>query len=288
MGILRLGHPFPSLLNAGASLAFATLAGAPMPVAVRLALSMLAIQVSIGALNDHADRDRDAMAKPGKPIPAGLATAGEALALATLSGVVGLALSLVSGVATMAVIGLGLALGYAYDLRLSRGRWSWLPLALALPVVPIHAWQGATGGIPGALLALVPVAVIAGAGLALANGLVDLERDMGSARGGAVVRLGAGLAWGIQAALLGSAVVLAVALAPAVAPGAGRAATAVPVELLAALRGWGMALGIVAVLVGAIALRAPAPGIRERGWELEAIGVAAVGLGWLAGIAAGS
>jgi len=35
-----------------------------------------------------------------------------------------------------------------------------------------------------------------------------------------------------------------------------------------------------------MALLASAPGIRERGWELEAIGVALAGIAWLAGVAA--
>ena len=59
-----------------------------------------------------------------------------------------------------------------------------------------------------------------------------------------------------------------------------------PLELLGALRTWAMTGGIIAAAVGSAALRARRPALRERGWELEAVGVAGIGLGWLAGIAA--
>ena len=56
--------------------------------------------------------------------------------------------------------------------------------------------------------------------------------------------------------------------------------------LLRKIRLGGIGLGIVALALGSIALRAADPGNRERGWELAAIGVAALGVGWLAGTAA--
>src|SRR5687768_6124886 len=163
---------------------------------------MLAIQVAIGALNDWVDRDRDDLEKPGKPIPSGLASAGQALALAVVAGAAGLGLSAVSGLATGLAAAAALALGFAYDLRLSRTAWSWLPLALALPVVPIHAWLGATGSVPPGLLALAPAGLGAGAALALANGLVDVERDARSARPAAAVALGSRRAWWVHAGIL--------------------------------------------------------------------------------------
>lgn len=280
---------------ATATLAIATLAGAAAPVAFRLGLSMLAIQVAIGALNDWIDRERDELEKPGKPIPSGLASTGQALALAVTAGAVGLSLSAVSGLATGLAAAAALALGFAYDLRLSRTVWSWLPLALALPVVPIHAWLGATGSVPPGLLALIPAGLGAGAALALANGIVDLERDSRSARPAVTVALGSSQAWWIHAAILLVVAVFAVIVAPAVpagagsgAPGgpAGPAGVAISIEVLRGLRTWAVVAGVVALVVGSLALRAAAPAIRERGWELEAVGVAAIGIGWLAGTAA--
>jgi 4-hydroxybenzoate polyprenyltransferase len=279
---VRLGHPFPSLLNAFATLSIATLAGAPPLVAVRLALSMLSIQVSIGALNDLVDARRDAAQKPGKPIPAGLATAREARALAVGAGVVGVLLSVPSGALAAGVIGFGLAMGYLYDLRLSRTAWSWLPLALALPVVPVHAWLGVTGSLPTGMLALYPLAVLAGAMLALANGLVDLERDARSDRPTAAVLLGWGRAWATHAGLAMVVAVMAVAFAPG-EPAIGSGPLSA--DQLGTVRRWGIWAGVAALGVGALALSARDTGLRERAWELEAAGVAAVGIGWLAGLA---
>jgi 4-hydroxybenzoate polyprenyltransferase len=281
-GLIRLAHPFPSLLTGTATTAITTLAGAEPGTALRLGLAMLGIQVSIGALNDLVDAPEDARQKPGKPIPRGLVGRGAATAVVVVAGVTGIALSAVSGFAT-AFVGLaGAGLGYAYDLRLSRTALSWLPLSLALPLLPIHAWLGATGTIPGGLFALVPVGVLGGGGLALANGLVDLERDGRSGRGAAAVALGRRRTWLAQTAALGVAGLLAVFLAPAVPA----AASGPELATLRALRFAGVALGVALIAIGSACLAANRPGVRERGGELEAVGVAGIGLGWLAGIAA--
>lgn len=263
------------------------MAGAPVPVAVRLAISMLAIQASIGALNDWVDAPRDAVSKSTKPIPAGLVTPREALAIAAGGAMLGIGLSLPSGVVVAAVLGFGLACGFAYDLWLSRTASSWLPLALALPVVPIHAWLGARGDLPAGLVAMYPAVVVAGATLALANGLVDVERDARSGRSTVAVRLGGRWAWWVHAVLVAVLVAVSMALAPTVpletAPGGEGSLLAV--RDLRALRDWGVALGMAALVTGAVVLRSSSAARRERGWELEAVGVAAAGIGWLAGIA---
>ena len=259
-------------------------------IAGRLGLSMLAMQMAIGAINDRVDWPRDAAEKPGKPIPSGLATPGLALGWGTVLAAAGLALSAPSGPGTLAVAVLILAIGFIYDLRLSRTRWSWIPLALALPVLPVHAWLGSTGTIPSGLLTLGPAAFAAGGALALANGIVDLERDARTGRQAAAVALGPGRAWAIHAALLAVVAAVALLLAPTVpaldGSGAEAAGSPVPLEVLRGLRTWGVILGLMALALGATALRAMRPAIRERGWELEAVGVASVGLGWLAGTAA--
>ena len=255
---------------------------------------MLGIQVAIGALNDRADAVRDSVAKPGKPIPAGLATPRQAVAVAVVAGALGVSLSASSGWPTATLAALGLGLGVAYDLRLSTTRWSWLPLALALPLVPAHAWLGATGSLPAGLIPLVPTGLLAGAMLAVANGLVDLERDAKTHRAAVAVTLGPARAWWLHVALAVAVAALAVFVAPAVAPapatGGGESnaltpAAALSLDLLRWLRGWSTGLGIAALGLGAGLLRVSRPSLRERGWEMEAIGVAAVGLGWLAGVA---
>ena len=76
----------------------------------------------------------------------------------------------------------GTATGYAYDLRLKTTAWAWLPFAIGLPLLPVYAWVGATGQVPAPFVLLVPLAVLAGAAVALLNGLVDVERDRAAGR----------------------------------------------------------------------------------------------------------
>lgn len=260
---------------------------------------MLTLQLSIGALNDIVDAPLDLTGKPAKPLAAGVMSQGPAITLAAGGLLVGLFLSAPSGVATVAVAATGAALGYVYDVWLSRSALSWLPLSLALPLVPIHAWLGSTGAVPPGLLTLAPVAVVAGAGLALANGLVDVERDAASGRRGIVVRLGRRRAWALQTALLGAVAISAVFFAPGMPPmpaagpasgptgGPGSPEIAVlGLETLRLLRAAGVGVGVALVALGSLVLAGRRPGVRERGWELEAVGVAALGIGWLAGTAA--
>ena len=237
---------------------------------------MLCIQFSIGALNDAVDAPIDRRQKPWKPVARGLVSARSAVLGAVVMGAIGLLVSISVDVAAAAVIGVGLGLGWIYDLWLSRTAWSWLPLALALPVVPIHAWLGATGTVSPGLVTIVPAAVLAGAALAISNGLVDVERDARSDRPAFAVWLGFRRAWWVHALLLAAVVLLAVLVAPAPSAAAGA---------LALLRSGGIALGAVMLGLGGLLVRAPDARLRERGWELEAVGIAASGVGWLGGTA---
>jgi len=241
--------------------AIAFLASDAAPVAARLGVAMLGLQVSIGALNDIIDAPADAGRKPGKPIPRGAATIGEARAIAIGGFVVAAALTMPSGPAAVGVLALCALCGYGYDLRLSRTGFSWLALALALPLVPVYAWLGATGGFPAGLLPLVPAGVLAGAGLSIANGLADLERDVAAGSDSIVVRLGGSIAFGAHALLLGAAVAIALVAGPAPRP-----------ALIA---------GIVVLAAGVLVGWRAGPARRERAWELEAIGVALLGAGWI-------
>jgi 4-hydroxybenzoate polyprenyltransferase len=238
---------------------------------------MLAIQASIGALNDALDAPLDSGRKPGKPIPRGLATSGQATVLAALAALAGLVLSAPSGPTTLLVAIAGLACGYTYDLGLGRTALSWLPLVVALPLLPIHAWLGATGGLPPGLTTLAPAAVLAGGLLAIANGIVDAERDLAGGRPTIVVLLGRGRAWLVHVVLAAGLAVVVVGAAPR--SGGATLVLGLDVGQLAI----GLGLGLVAI--GAALLRRPRPGVRERGWELEAIGVGLVGVGWLVGTA---
>jgi 4-hydroxybenzoate polyprenyltransferase len=241
-------------------------------VAGRLGLSMLCLQLSIGALNDVVDARWDAGRKPGKPIAEGRVSGAAGLVVWAAALVVGLALSAPSGAATLAVAAAGATCGYAYDVRLSRTALSWLPLAIGLPLLPIHALLGATGQIPPGAPALLPIGVLAGIGLALANGMVDAERDAAAGAPTIVVVVGRGRAWWLHLAALGAAIAVALGLLPA---------TRAP------LVGVGLAGGAALLALGAMLSRSPTVATRERGWEAEAIGVAVLGAAWVGALVAG-
>lgn len=232
---------------------------------------MFGLQASIGTLNDLVDIERDRGHKPGKPLPTGLIAIPTARAIA--AG--GLLLGLVLSVAVRPILGvialLGVVTGYAYDLRLKASRWSWLPLTIGIPLLPVYAWVGATGRLPAVFFVLVPLAVMGGAALALANELADDERDRGAGVETSVVALGRARAWRVGAGL--QALVAVVAGASLIASGAPTLAVGAA-DAAIALTMIGVALG-----------RSRLPSSRERGWEVQAIGLGGLAVAWLAGIA---
>jgi 4-hydroxybenzoate polyprenyltransferase len=268
---VRLAHPFPSLLDGGATLAIALLAGGRPLDALRLGAAMVALQASIGTINDLVDVPRDTGRKPGKPIPAGLVGPTTATLLALIAAAAGLVLSLPSGLATGVVAVAILAVGLLYDLWLRGTAWSWLPFALGIPLLPVFAWLGATGRVPELFLVLVPTAFISGAGLAIANALADVERDAEAGVRSVARHMGPAGAWAAHAML--QATVVAVAAASLLGAGAG-----IPLLLGAA--------GATVVLLGGVSLaRSASAASRERGWELEAVGTALLAAVWIAAVA---
>ena len=257
-------------MNGAATAALALLAGADPPVALRIGFAMTAIQASIGALNDLVDAPRDRGRSPAKAIAEGLVSRPVAWVVVGLAATIGFALSAASGWAALGVAIAGAACGYAYDLRLSRTAWAWLPLAVALPLVPIYAWVSATGSVPQGLLLLVPIGMLAGGGLALGNALADLEADAASGTSTIATRLGRRAAvWAHALALAG-----AVALAIGAFPGGASTSAVVLVITGTAVLGVG-----IAALAGSAE---PDSAWRARlGWQLEAVGIAVLGVGWV-------
>ena len=266
-GLVRLTHPFPIVVDAAATAAVAALAGGTPPVVLRLAAGMLLLQAAIGSLNDVIDAPLDAGRKRGKPIPAGLVSRRLATVIAIAAGAAGLALSAAAGPLALAVAGAILAIGLLYDVALKGTPWSWLPFALGIPLLPVYAWAGAAGSVPGLFGLLLPAAFCAGAGLAIANALADLERDRDAGVSSVAVALGAAPAWRLHAAL--HAVVALLAAASLRGTGAGITSVAV-----LAVAGTLIGLGIVLAGTSSAARR-------ERGWELEVVGVAILAAGWL-------
>ena len=217
LAALRVIHPFPTLMNVAAALLFAAVAagGPPEPwLAVRLAAVMFLTQAAIGALNDVCDRRADALSKPWKPIPAGAVSPRAALALAAGAAAGAVTLGATLGAVAWLYGLLGLAAGAAYDLGLKRTVLSGLPYLVALPLVPLWAWE-ASGQAPPTLWWVVPLGLLLGLSLHLANVLPDLEEDAAAGIRHAAHLLGpawtARLAWAafLLAAALGGGVLVA-------------------------------------------------------------------------------
>jgi 4-hydroxybenzoate polyprenyltransferase len=275
LGLLRVVHPFPSLLDGLVVLVVALVAGGEPAVAVRLGLSMTLIQFAIGALNDLVDAPRDAGRKAGKPIPAGLVTAATAHGLIVGCAALGLALAALSGAAVFALGLAGFGIGVVYDLRAKGTVMSWAPLALGIPLLPVYGWFGAVGTLPSVFLALVPIAALEGGALAIANSLVDVERDREAGSESVATHLGPASA--SIALVVGQLLVGLLAIGTASAEGA-------PPGWLSAVV---LAAGVP--VVGAVASLASIhrpPAWREVAWEIQAVGAGVLAVAWLGSLGA--
>jgi 4-hydroxybenzoate polyprenyltransferase len=246
----------------------AVMAGGPLTTAARLAGSMIALQASIGALNDLVDAERDAGHKPRKPIAGGVVRPSEARFVAAVAVSVGLVMAAPSGVPTLLVAVGGVGAGYLYDLRLKGTAASWLPFALGIPLLPVFAWLGATGTVPPSFAVLVPLGVVAGAALAIANALADRERDVAAGTPSVATALGASRAWLLHAGLHGIVIGAAIGVLGFLG-----------LEVWPGLVAGAMILTGIGLAAGGTADR------RELGWEVEAVGVGLLAVAWLAGVA---
>jgi 4-hydroxybenzoate polyprenyltransferase len=272
----RVLHPFPSILDGIVVVMVALVAGGGVLRALVLGLAMTFLQFSIGAFNDVVDAPSDADRKPGKPIPEGLVRRRDAALLALGCAGTGLLLSLVGGQSLVTVAVIGLVIGAAYDLFAKGTSLSWLPLAMGIPLLPIFGWYGATGTIPGLFVVLLPASANAGAALAIANALVDMERDIGAGKGSVAVALGPRLA---------SRIVLGLHLV---------------VATLVTLTAWysgapgGWVLAVVGcslvplggAVLGILGAFREGTSLREFAWEAQAVGTGLLAVAFLAAISA--
>jgi 4-hydroxybenzoate polyprenyltransferase len=229
---------------------------------------MTLLQLGIGTVNDVVDAPRDAGRKAGKPIPAGLVglSAARILAVVCFAGGTLLAAGVSIGIGLLALV--VIAIGLAYDLRLKGSAWSWLPFAIGIPILPVFGWAGATGTLHPSFAILLPAAVGAGAGLAIGNALVDVERDRAAAVSSIAVALGSRNA-------VRSAVVLFAAI------------WALACSSVLWLGGSPLAIAAVAIIglvpvAAAASTGSAASAHRERLWQVEAIGLAVLAAVWLA------
>ena len=228
---------------------------------------MTALQASIGALNDIHDAPDDAGHKPGKPIPAGLVSVPAAWAVVVTGAALGIVLGTLADVRVGVLAVVVLLIGYGYDLVAKGTAWSWLPFALGIPLLPVYGWLGATGVLPSFFIALVPMTMLAGAALAIANARADLERDVAAGTVSVATRLGIEGSWRLHAVLW--SLVLIVGLGFLAFRGVGL------VQILPVLA----AAGLIGVAVAWS--RVAGPGVRERAWQFEAAGGGLALLAWL-------
>ena len=139
-------------------------------------VTVLMTQLSIGALNDWADRRADGLAHRAKPLVIGHASPKLALGLAIVFALCALPGALMFGTTAAVVLAVGLAAGFAYDLVLKPTPLSVVPFAVAFPMLP--SWVAVIAGFR---LSQLSSLMIAGAFLAaaihLGDSLPDLEMD---------------------------------------------------------------------------------------------------------------
>jgi 4-hydroxybenzoate polyprenyltransferase len=268
---VRLVHPFPSLLNAIVVAAFACVALRGWPGAERilwLSTTMLCIQFSIGALNDWADRELDARTKPSKPIASGLVSSGTALVVAVLLAITAATLAVWGGSAAWVLAMTGLSIGIAYDLGVKRTPLSALTYALALPLIPIWVWT-ALGADSAALFVVLPVGMLLGVSLQLANALPDAEGDAAAGVRGTLQVLGPERGRRLCWSAFALALLLCAVLAPKVHLGL------MPFALC-----WVVA-ALLLVITIAYYRYAPSRRALQLGWSLLAPAAGLLAIGWL-------
>lgn len=227
IGLVRLVHPAPALavitLSAVLGAILSTQSG--QPLGMRLLLVTLAVggsQVLTGALNDWADRERDALAQPTKPIPSGAASSRAALLVATFGALLQVAASIPLGPGPLLLGLLASASAVAYNLVLSRTPASVLPYLVSFGVLPL--WVAAGVGVELERVAVAPLLVGPFAAAAhLANTVRDFDVDarIGSRNLAQLLgrRMAFSLAWAL-AMTVGATVGVALLLGGSMAPGA--------------------------------------------------------------------
>lgn len=272
--IMRIIHPFPTLLNVGATAGLAIVAARGAPdagVLARMLVLMFCAQSAIGIVNDCCDRELDAATKPWKPVAAGLISPpvalGVAAALIAVTGALGLSL----GAGSFALGMLGLASGLAYDVRLKRTVLSAVPYMIGITTLPLWVWV-TLGEWDNALWWLLPLGSLIGIALHLANTLPDIDSDSAHGVRGLAHRLGARRSMYAGWASFGGALALSALLAPVL--------------------DYDLRLYLPAVTVGAVCLvasvimyvwRRDALSL-QLGFGALGVGSALVAVGWLAAV----
>ncbi len=256
--LLRASHLPPTLAVTAFAFAYAWGVGASTGLAARVALAVLAGQLSVGWSNDWIDASRDsAVGRPDKPVATGALRTTTVRTAAFVAAVACVVLSFLLGPGAGAVHVVAVASAWAYNAWLKATPWSWAPYALSFGLLPSVATLALDDPYVTPLTTTLAAGLL-GVGAHLANVLPDLEDDAATGVVGLPHRLGRrGTTVGAVALLLAAAA-LVVLTAPDGPTPAGLVALTLAVGL-AASAAW-------------VAARRPA----QRYPFLAAIGVAAV------------
>ena len=178
-GYLLLPHLVPILAVMTATAAFALVAAGGWPGAgdmICLLGAMLGGQMAVGAVNELVDAELDAVARPAKPIPAGLVSKRGAIAvvISGLGFMVGFSLRFSTDAFLLCALGNGV--GIAYSIWFKRTIWSWVPYVIAIPLIPVWVWS-AIATFPRAILVIYPLGIPAVISLQIAQSLPDIASD---------------------------------------------------------------------------------------------------------------
>ncbi|MFZ9608766.1 MAG: UbiA family prenyltransferase [Candidatus Limnocylindrus sp.] len=259
LALLRLAHPLPTLLNAVAAAALATVAGAGPSAAGLVALTMLGVHTCIGASNDYLDRHRD-RGRPEKPIASGALPPSAGLLLSAVGITVGLVAAAQVSTLTFALAVTGALVGATYNVWLKHTALSWLPFALGVSIIPAFAWSTVSSVLPTPILTLSLISLPGGAALALQNSLADRALDLQSGMRSAVVRLGERTAFGLLALLHLVSLTALLAFAPG---------NTSPTTL---------AVAALLLAIGVACSATRSRWARQRGWEISAAALAVAAL----------
>jgi len=218
LGWVRLVHAFPVAMVTAATGAVAWASGGESASPARIALVTLAMffgQCSVGIQNDYLDRFRDGVAKPAKPIPAGLVGAAHARVAWVLCLAVFAALHVSLGLPTLAVGVAALSAGFSYNQRLKFSRLGFLAYVAGFSLLGAWVWV-ATEAVRAELLWALVLGPPMLAGLGISNMIPDVVGDARTGVRTLATALGraraAAASWGLfaagwLAALVGAAVV---------------------------------------------------------------------------------
>lgn len=161
------------------------------------------------AVNDYYDREIDAINEPGRPIPTGAVSPGEALAISGALSVFGLAAAWLTSLGNLAIAVLAWVAMMAYSTFGKRtGFLGNLMVSACVSLPFIYGGFMGGGGSMGSSLLFALIAFLACLGREVTKGIVDVEGDEAAGIRTVAVSRGPGVAAWVSVAFYLSAVVV--------------------------------------------------------------------------------